>query len=479
MYLPQTEQSKKQNLISFPLNPPAREATSEDSSKHIPTPLFEEMVQEGHRLDSVSSYKSNFNYEIYRSLERRFYDKSIRGGLICKTNLKLANFHTSCFKCHYTLELDTYGRGCIHECAYCYAKDELSLHGYWNNPLPLPINLNDLRQIFYTVFETDKKSKWREVLAKRIPIRLGSMSDSFMWTDLKYGVTREVLKILKHYEYPHLVFTRSDLVAHNSYMEIMDPKLTSIQFSICGSNQELTKLIEPGAPSISRRFQAISKLSSAGFWVGVRINPLFPKYPDGYFSDPSSIISRFGSREHAPTFDLFDIDNADQFMFDLATAGAKTVLTGFVRLKSSSINTMSRATGIDLKPMFKPEVINTGLRGNREKKYSDPEIRYYYTKLAGAAAKNGIRFSTCYIGNGAKDYYQYQELWANRSDCCDVKGNVSSFKESSQSIPWTIRAKHSPNATLVTQSENEERRLDSLFQDPKVDLKSNSDLLNL
>lgn len=25
-------------------------------------------------------------------------------------------------KCHYPTRLDVYGRGCIHDCAYCYAK---------------------------------------------------------------------------------------------------------------------------------------------------------------------------------------------------------------------------------------------------------------------------------------------------------------------------------------------------------------------
>lgn len=452
------------NVLSFPLSPKAITPSAVGEQRQVPTPLFEQLVTEGRKLNSVSSYKSDFNYEVYRALERRYHDKPIRGGLICKTDMKLANFHTSCFKCHYTLELDTYGRGCIHECAYCYAKDELSLHGYWNNPVPLPININELRKIFYTVFETDKKSKWRPILEKRIPIRIGSMSDSFMWSDLKYGVTLEALKILNHYSYPHLIFTRSDLVAHDAYLSVLDPKLASVQFSICGNNPELTRKIEPGAPNLSRRLGALAKLSEAGFWTAVRINPLFPKYVDGYFSNPDSVIERFGSLENSPKFELFDIDTADEFMFDLSVAGVKTVLAGFVRLKSSSLNTMSKATGIDLRPMFKPEVINTGLRGNREKKYSDVEIKSYYQKIAAAALKSGIRFSTCYIGNGAKDYYQYQSLWANKKDCCDVRGNVQAFNASAQSIPWEIRAKHSVNKDLPNKSRAEEADLDRKFQ---------------
>lgn len=453
-------------IIPFPIEfkkmPPI-----DDGAPSLLTPTYNKLILDAEKLDALSNYPSTFDYKIYRDLELRYKDKPIRGGIICKTDLKLVNFHPSCSKCHYTLELDTYGRGCIHECAYCYAKDELSLHGYWNNPIPFPINLNEIRNIFYTVFETDKKSKWRDILSKRIPIRIGSMSDSFMWSEMKNGLTYEVLKLLKYYSYPYLIFTRSDLVAHEKYLNILDPKLGSVQFSICGNNKELTKIIEPGAPSITRRISALSKLSEAGIWTAVRINPLFPKYPDGYFSSPETVIERFGSLDKCPTFNLFDIDNVNDFMSELSNAGVKTLLTGFVRLKSSSINMVEKTTGIDLKPLFKPEVINTGLRGNREKKFSDQEIKAYYLRIAAAARKNNLRFTTCYIGNGAKDYHQYQSLWSNKSDCCDVKGNVSSFKATAQEIPWEVRANHSANKDLISKSRAEEIEIDKIYSENK------------
>ena len=33
------------------------------------------------------------------------------------------------------------------------------------------------------------------------------MSDAFMWMDKKYRVTLELLKILRFYHYPYLIFT--------------------------------------------------------------------------------------------------------------------------------------------------------------------------------------------------------------------------------------------------------------------------------
>ena len=78
---------------------------------------------------------------------------------------------------------------------------------------------------------------------------MGSMSDAFMWMDKKYRVTLELLKILKFYRYPYLIFTRSDLVADDEYMQAMAPHLASVQMSISSINRELTRQIEPGAPA--------------------------------------------------------------------------------------------------------------------------------------------------------------------------------------------------------------------------------------
>ena len=138
-------------------------------------------------------------------------------------------------------------------------KLKLTVHGYWNNPYPAPVDINTIRKAFYTVFETDKKSKWREIMERKIPIRIGSMSDSFMFMDKKYGVTKELLRILKHYKYPHVIFTRSDLISHDDYLDLIDKDLAAIQFSISSTNDELNRLIEPGAPSSKRRLRALEK----------------------------------------------------------------------------------------------------------------------------------------------------------------------------------------------------------------------------
>ena len=388
-----------------------------------------------------SKYPDTFDWSVYDKLYERFVDNQPRGGVVFKTAFKLVNYHSSCSKCHYAFEIDSYGRGCIHNCSYCYAKDQLTSHGYWNRPIPFPVDLSAVRKIMYEVFETDKKSKWRPILEKRIPVRLGSMSDSFMWIDKKYGITKELLRILNYSEYPHIVCTRSDLVADDEYLNIFRKDLVSVQMSISGNNESLTKLLEPGAPSVKKRLAALTKLAENEIWTTVRLNPFFPHRPDGFFTDKDSIRKRFESDESIPTFNLFGWDFFDQ----LLEAKVPSMLVGFVRLSVQAINNIQASTGFDLKPFFKPEVM--AIKG--DKHFSDAEIAFYYLKLRTEAKRRGIRFSTCYIGNGIKDYHQYQNLWDNKKDCCDALQNVSAFKTTSQQLSWQERFTHAPSKELA------------------------------
>lgn len=423
-----------------------RDKESSSTTPKFEGPLSGEMWNRVNQLNS--RMPDEFDWSVYDSLYKKFGDNQPRGGVVFKTALKLVNHHSSCSKCHYAFEIDTYGRGCVHNCVYCYALESLTGRGYWNRPHPFPLDMSLVRQIFYQVFETDRKNKWRSIMEKRVPLRIGSMSDSFMKMDKKFGVTKELLKILSFYDYPYIIFTRSDLVASDEYMGLLRKDLASVQFSISGDNEKLTKAIEPGAPSYTKRLKALETLNSNGFWTTVRVNPFFPMYPDGYYTDHQSIIERFGSRDNAPKFDLFDWT----MLKELKQVGVPSLLAGVVRLSPMALKGMSRSTGINLKSFFKPELI----KGSYDVRYSDAEVNEYYKQFWVKSQEAGIRFNTCYIGMGTKDYFQYQKYWSNKKDCCDARTNLKTFNSSSQDISWGERLKHSPCKPEARKAQNEE-----------------------
>lgn len=422
--------------LSTPLVNPSALGPKEEKPL-VPTPSFDKLVTAAQKLNKLSRYRCNFDYTIYRDLELRYKEKPIRGGISMKTAFRLVNSHATCQQCLYAFEIDTYGRGCAHDCVYCYAKAELTVHGYWNNPIPVPIDINEIRRIFHIAFETDKKNKWADLLRKRIPLRIGSMSDSFMWSDLKYKTTQELLKILKFYNYPHIVFTRSDLIAHDDYLKLLDPKLVAIQFSLSSTNDELIRKVEPGAPSAKRRLLALQKLSEAGFWTTVRINPLFPIYPDGYFTD-----DQFKWVGPIPKFEFSSFEMVDE----IASHKVPAILAGFVRLSSFAVNNIEKATGVNLRQFYRKDLVN---KSKRDFHFSDREIRYYYNQLQKRCVAKKVQFTTCYIGNGEGHFWKDPDLWSNKSDCCNVKSRVKSFRSDSREIPFQKRLEFTNHKILA------------------------------
>ena len=430
------------NLLSFPLAPPKMPVILEGTKPApVPTPAADELILGAEKLDKLSKYPCTLDYEIYRSIERRYAEKPIRGGISMKTAFRLVNSHSTCQQCLYAFEIDTYGRGCAHDCVYCYAKAELTVHGYWNNPIPVPVNFNEIRKAFYLAFETDKKSKWGDLLQKRIPLRIGSMSDSFMWSDTKYKVTQELLKLLNYYQYPYVVFTRSDLVAHDDYLKLLNPKLGAIQFSMSSTNDQLIRKIEPGAPSAKRRLKALQKLAENGVWTTVRLNPFFPMRPDGYFTNPD-----FKWEGEVPKFDYSSFEMVDE----LAAHKVPAVLAGFVRLSRISLNSLERATGENLRQFYNRGEVN---KSWRDFHFSDREIRYYYEQIKKKCIENAMEFTTCYIGNGEGHFWQDQDMWSNKRDCCNVKGKVASFKTDSRAVPFEQRLKFTNHKQSLPTSE--------------------------
>lgn len=417
------QEVKENNIISIP------GFNHQEYVKEYDTPISDQIEHKAGELMLKSSYKMDFDFDAYRSLERRSKKIELRGGIVFKSPFKLVNAHASCQQCLYAFEVDSYGRGCTHNCVYCYAKEQLTRYGYWNNPFPAPVDITEIWKVFHTVFETDRSSKWRDVLEKRIPIRVGSMSDSFMFMDKKYKVTQEMIKIFNHYKYPHILFTRSDLVAHDDYLNLFDPDLCSIQMSIASTNDDLNKAVEPGTPSAKRRLNALKKLTQNGLWTTVRLNPFFPIHPDGYFSDPNYDRSKHVDPLNFSSFEMVD---------EIAEYGVQSILAGFVRLSPMSLKQTSEALGRDLKVFFK----NITKSGLGDYYFSAEEVRAYYERIQAKCAQNGIQFTTCYIGNEESQFWRDQDLWSNKKDCCNAIDRIKSFNGvSSRDISFQKRLK--------------------------------------
>ena len=174
-------------------------------------------------------------------------------------------------KCNYPARLDTYGCGCSHDCKYCYAKSLLDFRKFWNPRDPKVADIGKIEKQIKKIAE----GKCGNIRA----IRLGGMTDCFQPIEEKHHVTYETLKLLKKYKVHYLIVTKSDLVASDEYMKVLDKELAHIQITVTTTDDDLSMTYEKAVPP-SRRIAAIEKLQAAGFDVALRLSPFIPEFVD-------------------------------------------------------------------------------------------------------------------------------------------------------------------------------------------------------
>lgn len=161
-------------------------------------------------------------------------------------------------KCRYNTRLDTYGCGCSHDCAYCYAKSLLSFRGLWDAKEP-------------AIADLDKIERKIAKLQPGTIVRLGGMTDCFQPMEAQEHITAETIQLLNKYGIGYLIVTKSDLICE--CMNLLDRDLAHVQVST-------TWLPCEKAVSTERRIEAIERLEAAGVDTAVRLSPFVPQFVD-------------------------------------------------------------------------------------------------------------------------------------------------------------------------------------------------------
>lgn len=171
-------------------------------------------------------------------------------------------------RCKYPTRLDTFGCGCAHNCAYCYARSLLSFRGMWRPESPAVANISKVRRMIE-----------RKLLPGDV-VRLGGMTDCFQPAEIKERITYWTIKALNNMRVGYLIVTKSDIIARPEYLAILDPELAHVQISVTSTNDKISRAIEPGAPLPGRRMKAAERLQEIGIDTAVRLSPYVPEFVD-------------------------------------------------------------------------------------------------------------------------------------------------------------------------------------------------------
>lgn len=178
----------------------------------------------------------------------------------------------SCEICKYPTRLDTYGKGCQHNCPYCYARSLLNFRGMWNPESPA---VADLEKI---------KRRIKHIKPGSI-VRLGGMTDCLQPIEAKYGVTRATIALLNRAGVGYLIVTKSHLIGTEKYLRILNTKLAHVQISVTNTDDQAALSYEKCSRT-SKRLEALKKLQDAGIDVQLRLSPYISD-----FIDPAVIAS--------------------------------------------------------------------------------------------------------------------------------------------------------------------------------------------
>jgi len=160
-------------------------------------------------------------------------------------------------------------RGCQHQCIYCDTRSECyQIQNFENEVIYKENSLELLR---------------KELASKRIKgtIGLGSMNDPYQPLEAIQELTRKALQIIAEFQFPVHLITKSNLVLRDiDLLKQISNIYASVSFSITTTDDELAKVIEPGATLVSSRLKAIQELNKNGIQAGIVMMPILPFIED-------------------------------------------------------------------------------------------------------------------------------------------------------------------------------------------------------
>ena len=173
--------------------------------------------------------------------------------------------------CGMPIRVDTYA-GCTFGCNYCFANYRNLGGGTGKQEA---FSLVFIKNILTDVFDkkkVDPQTMIEVMIRDGYTWHCGGMSDPFQHAEYNCNNTRELLEITKPYGVTILFSTKTDTLYDCE--NLIDKDLHTFQLSV--SNIEDRKDIETNVPDIAKRIKMFKDLKSAGFRVGIRIQPFIP-----------------------------------------------------------------------------------------------------------------------------------------------------------------------------------------------------------
>ena len=167
-------------------------------------------------------------------------------------------------------------RGCFHACAYCYARPSHEYLGLgagsdFERKLLVKKRAPELLRAAF-----DRRSWTGELVV------FSGVTDCYQPLEAAYGLTRACLEVCLEYRNPVGIITKSALIRRDAELlgQLAKEADATVTFSIAFLDKEVAQAVEPGTPTIAKRFETMEILARAGVRVGIGVAPRIPGLND-------------------------------------------------------------------------------------------------------------------------------------------------------------------------------------------------------
>lgn len=171
--------------------------------------------------------------------------------------------------------------GCLHSCRYCY--------------VPNTMHLERSRWGSYVVVKHNLPTLLRKELEERprLTVFVSTSTDPYQSIEQERRITRSCLLLLARHDWPVDILTRSPLVLRD--LDVLRRfRELRVGLSVPTLDEEARRLLEPNAPPIRARLDALRRLSDAGLTTYANYAPAYPPTGGATARDIASTFQEAG-----------------------------------------------------------------------------------------------------------------------------------------------------------------------------------------
>lgn len=167
-------------------------------------------------------------------------------------------------------------RGCLHACAYCYARpyhEYLGMGAGTDHDTKIVVK-KDAARLLREAFE---KPSWKGEL-----VVFSGVTDCYQPIESRLGLTRACLEVCAEYRNPVGIITKAPLIERDLELlvRLHETARVHVRVSVPFFDPVHARAIEPFVATPARRIETIRRLAQAGLSVGVNIAPVIPGLGD-------------------------------------------------------------------------------------------------------------------------------------------------------------------------------------------------------